>query len=363
MRRHFSPAPSALVASAAPATLGLELTQFSPGDRAAISLNARLGPTMPFSLGFSTDTWEEWTVVHEALTGVGGTLMSSHIGGTSYRANGYEGPDEEWYVAAEFMDGYWMFKIGARSEQRLTSIRDMLSTLAGEAPMLGDDTISMSIWTYNAAYDCGNERYGRMKVGPWAEVMANYPAEVREQLEALATALPDKSEGGIVLLGGDAGTGKTRAFEALCHAWAAFAKLGVVVDSDKMLGSAGYMTDVITSVCSDQRQVIVAEDCDDMVKAGPKSAETAKMLNIADGMVGRLAGAGTVLALSANMPMDDIAPYIRRPGRAAAAIEFRPFGIEEADAWFEANEIEARADRDLTLAEMFEIARKIKPAA
>ncbi len=105
MRRHFSAPPSALVASAAPTSLGLELTQFGPSDRASISLLSRLGAEMPFSLGFSTDTWEEWTAVHEALIKAKGTLVSSHIGGTSYRANGYEGPAEEWFVAAEFMDG------------------------------------------------------------------------------------------------------------------------------------------------------------------------------------------------------------------------------------------------------------------
>lgn len=354
----FAPVPSALLASGAPVspTLGVELTQTSPGSRADIELKTRLGPDMPFSVAGGTDTWEEWTVVHEALVRVGGKLTSCHIGGSHSRACGYEGTDlkgGDWFVSLEFMDGYWYFAIGAASEKRVLALRSMITTLAGEAPILDANAISMSIWTYNAGFDCGNERYGRMPVNPWADVIGNYPGEIGEQLAALATNLPGKEQGGIILFGGVAGTGKTRAIEALCHAWAGQAKLGVVVDSDKMLSSAGYMTDVITSCWADERQVIVAEDVDKMVVAGPKSDETSKLLNIADGLVGRLAGAGTLFILSANLPMDEIASYVTRPGRAAAAIEFRAFSAEEATAWMADHGVEGEAEGEMTLAELF----------
>lgn len=335
---------------------GLTFIDPSPGSRPDIDLFGRLGADMPFSFSFAVDTWEEWTAVHDALKAVGAALTMSHISGSCSRYNGYEGPNGNWFVAANFYDGWWNFRVAARTEKDGVRLRDMITTLAGEAPILEPDAISMSIWTEHPMGG-GLERYGRMKVGPWTEVMGNYPASVRERLESLAANLPDRSEGGIVIFGGKAGTGKTRAIEALCHAWARDAKLGVIVDSDRMLGSASYMTDVITSAGTDRRQVIVAEDADDMVFNGPKSAETSKLLNIADGLVGRLAGAGTLFVITANLPMDQIAPYITRPGRAAAAIEFEPFGPDEAAGWFSDRGVEFDPDGEMTLAEMFAVLR------
>ena len=306
-------------------------------------------------MNFGADTWEEWSLAHEALLKVGGVLASCHIMGCS-RVNGYEAADRSWFISSYFSDGYWDFTIAGSDEKVTARLRDMLAVLAGDGGPQGPDWVSMTIWSEHPMGG-GLARYGTMRVGVWDEVMANYTAATREALESLAVKLPSREAGGIVVLGGPAGTGKTRAIEALCHAWAGEASLGVVVDSDRMLGSAAYLTDVITAAGPEHRQVIVAEDVDDMVKDGPKSHQTSKLLNIADGLVGRLAGAGTLFVLSANLPLADIASYIKRPGRAAAAIEFELFSPDEANAWLAERGVEHEVEGQMSLAEMFALTR------
>lgn len=335
----------ALVASgggpAAPGvSLGVDPSQTGTCGMAHVELIRRVhedGLVFTASGGF--DTWEPASVVEAAMKDASGAMAMRDGLSESHLAFGYEGKD--WFVAFEAYTGFWSVEVAASSEKVLKKVMGLIDKLAVKRP-LGSDEVSMSVWSEHPMGG-GLERYASMKVGAWGEVADNYPAATRASLESLATALPAKGQGGLVVMCGHAGTGKTRAIEALAAAWAADARLGVVVDPDRLLGSASYLADVLVRA-GDQRQVIVVEDVDELVVAGPKSHETSKLLNIADGIVGRLAGAGTLFVLTANLPQADLAPYVTRKGRAAATIEFELFDHEAANAWLETRKVEARVE-------------------
>lgn len=340
-----------LVASAGQSpNLNIGLNHTSPGDFTDMLVLSRLSE-FPFSTSFSVESWEDYSMLRSHLEGAGGQLVRSHESCSVSEL--FEGPDGEWLTSVYAYDGFWSLTYAAKSSTAIQRFRESVFMLAGE-PSFDDDVVSMSIWSEHPMGG-GLQRYGQMKVGVWEDVMDNYSLHTREALEGLAAGLPDRSAGGIVLFAGPAGTGKTRAIEALCHAWAKEAKLGVVVDTDRMLGSANYMTDVLTSAGADRRQVIVAEDADRMLSVGDKSDETSKLLNIADGLVGRLAGAGTLFVLSVNIPVKDVATYITRPGRCAAVVEFSPLDVSESNAWLSKNGASVEVDCPMTLAELYRL--------
>lgn len=349
---------SSLVASGAPVGLNVTLNNAQLGDRAHYGLFSNIDE-YPYSRNFSLQSWESWELASDAILSarVGGVLQTSHEDGWR-TSRGYSAQDGSWILVSEASDGYWGLSVAATSPELLDRITEMITILAGESNNMEANEISMAIWSEHPMGG-GSRRWGAMKVGVWDEVMGNYTEKTRSSLEALAANLPDRSQGGLIVFGGPAGTGKTRAIEALCHAWAPHASLGVVVDSDRMLCSASYLADVMTAAGVDQRQVIIAEDVDEMVAVGPKSHETAKLLNIADGLVGRLCGAGTLIVLTANLALEEIAPYVTRPGRAASVIEFEAFSPEEAAGWFGSRGVTHEVTGPMSLAEMFAVVNNV----
>lgn len=335
-----------LVASGAPAGggvgLGLDPGYTSTCQMARVELIRRVHEEgLVFTARQGWDTWEPASVVEKGMSEIDATLMMRDGLGGSH-AYGYESTKGDWYAALDIMPGWWSANVAAKSDKALKAAMKFLDTLAGPPRPLGNDEVSMSVWSEHPMGG-GQERYATMKVGVWGDVADNYPSTTRAALEGLAERLPEKGQGGLVVLCGHAGTGKTRAIEALAAAWAAEARLGVVVDSDRLLGSASYLADVLVAA-GDRRQVIVAEDVDELVVTGPKSHETSKLLNIADGIVGRLAGAGTLFVLTANLPQAEIASYVTRKGRAAATVEFELFDHESANQWLETRKAEARVE-------------------
>lgn len=255
----------------------------------------------------------------------------------------------------------WMASDGTRWNLQVSSADSMefattliaaAADLAGPPPRGEAGTIPLTVWT-ESMMGGGARRYTHAKVGPWAEVADNYPGEVREQLNQLASGLPDLDAGGLVVFCGPAGTGKTRATEALIASWCDDADISLVVDADRLLGSAAYLADVISD-SGDRRHVIIVEDGDAMMGVGEKKPEVAKLLNVADGLLGRCAGSGgTLWVLTANLDEPDVASYVKRPGRAAAVVPFRHFTAEEAAAWAASRGVERTFEAETTLAELY----------
>lgn len=341
--------PNALIASAAASpSLSLDVSGARLHEMGDYELVSRMGD-YKFSTQEGWQTWESMSIVTETLTSkeIGSVLVMSHQAGWG-SVEAFEG--KGWFGVLTGEHGYWNFRVAAKTSKLASKVMQAVSSLVGEVSLDADE-VSMAVWSEHPMGG-GVARWSTMKVGTWGDVSQNYPAATRASLEHLASALPDKSDGGLVVFCGPAGTGKTRAIEALAAAWARDARLGVVVDSDRMLQSASYLADVLTSA-GDTRQVVVAEDVDELVVNGPKSHETSKLLNIADGLVGRLAGAGTLFILTANLPREEIAEYVVRPGRAAAVVEFELFSEAEARAWLDARDCKAEASDGMSLANLY----------
>lgn len=261
---------------------------------------------------------------------------------------------EEWAALVEGYDGdEWDVEVSsaaslAVAQKVLAAVRELAPAPAARL----DGSIPLSVWS-ESLMGGGARRHARAHVGGWTQVAANYPGEVGGQLATLAATLPARDAGGLVVFCGTAGTGKTRAVEAMLASWCATADIGLVVDADRLLGSAAYLADVMASA-GERRQVVVVEDCDDLIAKGPKSPAAAKLLNVADGLLGRCSGsAGTLWVLTANLEADQIADYMTRPGRAAAVVPFRSFTAEEATAWHATRGVELEVTCDVALASLY----------
>lgn len=305
------------------------------------------------SARFRTD--EPAGIVLPMLAAIGGELRSE-TSGHGARCIEVGCDDGDWSVLVHADDGRWSVTASAADHAKASQLVDALAILAGPPPTVVDGCVSLAVWT-ESTMGGGSTRYSKARVGAWSDVADNYPGEVGAQLAGLAEQMPDPSAGGIIVFCGEPGTGKTRAVEALIASWATSADVSLVVDADRLLSSAAYLADVL-SHSGDQPHVVVVEDVDDLIavpQAGKaKRPEAAKLLNVADGLLGRCAGSGgTLWVLTANLPVDGVADYIRRPGRAAAVVPFRKFSIDEATAWAESRGVAAPVDRDMSLAELF----------
>jgi hypothetical protein len=81
-------------------------------------------------------------------------------------------------------------------------------------------------------------------------------------------------------------------------------------------------------------RLIVAEDCDEYVRAGAKAANgqnLARLLNITDGVLGH--GAKLIVCLTAAEPLSLVHPSIRRAGRCIADITVPRLTKDEAKVW------------------------------
>lgn len=330
-------------------SLSLNLPNAHAEDMARYGLISRM-TDMPFGRSTGYQTWEDPAAVLTLLT-------SAEVGGSvimKYETNWdvvYGVETSTWYAAFVSSHGWWELHVVSSGEEVASKLVNAVRKVAGDPASPGPDEVSMAVWA-ESPMGGGMARYSTMHVGAWGDVSQNYSAATRASLESLATKLPDPSEGGLIVMCGVPGSGKTRAIESLCHAWARDARLGVVVDSDRLLQSAAYLADVLTAADS-KRQVIVAEDVDELVSVGRKSHEASKLLNVADGLVGRLAGAGTLFVLTANLALDEIADFVVRPGRAAAVIEFENFSQEEARLWLDSHGSTAEAHDDMNLASLY----------
>lgn len=335
----------------------VDLNYFGAPGIAEARFLARALADQPYTSSGHWRTNADIATLVEFLTGIEDRPADVQAQHTSCSGGTTEVVGDGW-AALAYSDGTsWRVQVtSAEGMDFATTLVAAAGELAGPPPRGEAGTIPLTVWT-ESPMGGGARRYTQAKVGPWAEVADNYPGEVREQLNQLAAGLPDPDTGGLVVFCGPAGTGKTRATEALIASWCDDADISLVVDADRLLGSASYLADVISD-SGDRRHVIIVEDGDAMMakptKGNEKKPEVAKLLNVADGLLGRCAGSGgTLWVLTANLDLDDIASYVTRPGRAAAVVPFRHFTAEEATAWAASRGVERSFEAETTLAELY----------
>ena len=220
-----------------------------------------------------------------------------------------------------------------------------------------DDTVRMGFW-HMANNAQRNVR--ALEAPAWADVRRNYAAGVAAQLERLMAVTPQTVNGRLLLMHGPPGTGKTTALRSLGLAWQDWCKIDCVLDPEVLLGSPGYLLQVVMGAeyghgsNADRRKwrLVILEDCDELVRGGAKQTAgqaLSRLLNLTDGLLGQ--GQNVLVAITTNEELGRLHPAVVRPGRCLAQIEVGPLPAEEAAAWLGTDE--GLSGRSATLAELY----------
>jgi hypothetical protein len=205
----------------------------------------------------------------------------------------------------------------------------------------------------------------------WADVMGNYPASVAGRLSDFLAGGPENLIGHLGVLYGPPGTGKTTYLRAMAREWAENARFSYIVDTDRLFGDPGYLTQVILDEDDDygcnrssKWHVVICEDAEEFIASGAKAEvgqSLSRVLNLGDGMLGQ--GLKTLLLFTTNVAMDQLNPAVVRPGRCFLNLEIPSFGATEAAGWLTAHGLSGKdtaVSGTITLAELY--ARIAKPA-
>lgn len=196
--------------------------------------------------------------------------------------------------------------------------------------------------------DCETgDRYLKLEVRPWAQARRLYAPPVVQALDDVMGHRPaDAQAARLLLWHGAPGTGKTTAIRALLHAWRGWADGAVVTDPELLLADGRYLRRAVLRNLDDDRwQLIVLEDAESLLQKGSGSKGLAKLLNLADGLLGQ--GLRCLFLITTNEPIASMHPALLRPGRCLANIEFTTLPAAKA-----AELLGRPVARDMTLAEL-----------
>jgi hypothetical protein len=198
-----------------------------------------------------------------------------------------------------------------------------------------DQAVPVSFWS--VASRGGYSLSRSLEVPAWAEIRGNYPAVVRDGLDALMTASFRPGDGGqLVLWHGEPGTGKTYALRALAWEWREWCELHYVTDPEQLFGGrTDYLMDlVLEEPDEDKWKLIVLEDTGELLASDAKERTgqgLSRLLNVVDGIIGQ--GLRVLVLVTTNESLKRLHPAVARPGRCVAKVEFVPFAADEAARW------------------------------
>ncbi|MDQ1424019.1 MAG: hypothetical protein QOD72_1517 [Acidimicrobiaceae bacterium] len=197
-----------------------------------------------------------------------------------------------------------------------------------------------------------------VRATPWSEIALNYPTEVREAFDRLrrTTSLPASSR--IVVFHGPPGTGKTTAVRSLITQWSPWMTIEDVIDAPSVFSWEDNLDriatapddDSETSIPASRPKLIIAEDCDGMLKGeAVLSGPLGQLLGFTDGLT--IHRVPSLVVLTTNLARRELPPALLRPGRCLSMIEFTTFSIPDARRWLDDPSAEF-PDGEPTLAEL-----------
>ena len=255
----------------------------------------------------------------------------------------------------------WTVTVAAKSQKIAKRISESLLTFIGEYPPppepepLPYNIVPVDFWMQDPHTGGGYSRRRHIEVQKFSEVVDNYPSKLREELSELM-AMDDPAGGKLVLLHGPPGTGKTRAILSIISEWRNWCGASVVTDADKLFDDATYLNSIVFNSEGQGWLLLIVEDGDEFMNVGSRDSKgqaIARLLNLADGIVGQ--GIRLLTIISTNVDMKELNPAVVRSGRCMANLHFGEFPEEEANEWLAANGVEIEVDKATSLADLYAI--------
>lgn len=220
------------------------------------------------------------------------------------------------------------------SKSGVTSLeygRKLVEQLCQKSPKQTARRVPTDFWYLGSEGPTRTRR--NLEVSPWSEISRNYSQNVIDKLDELIKlkAAPDAGRGRIIILHGEAGTGKTNAIRALSSEWRDWALPAVVLDPDVMLQSPGYMIEIASREEQGKTPLIVLEDSGELASTQSRGQMMSRLLNMADGLATQWTKA--MFLVTTNEAIGDLGAAITRPGRCLAAIEVGALTAEESGKW------------------------------
>ena len=264
-----------------------------------------------------------------------------------------------------------VFTVYSDSPENAQKLVEKIYELCPEADGAKEDEITCWFWR-NAAQ--GPKKSNRnLDALKWKDIKDNYPHA--DGLDHLMDGFIPGVGGQLVLWNGEPGTGKTSALRALACEWRSFCQLHYIVDPDAFFGSsADYMMSVLMEFGSqptpdywfedhdivrserpkEQWRLVVLEDCGEMLRPDARQEigqALSRLLNVCDGLIGR--GLKFLVLVTTNEEIGKLHEAVSRPGRCAARVEFKPFHVDEANAWLKDHGYEGEVKESKTLADLY----------
>lgn len=270
----------------------------------------------------------------------------------------------------------WLFATSLVSLQAATKIIDALAAVVDIKTTTAANTIEFSLW-YNSVSGVKKKRRD-LFVPTWFDIKQNYALTTQEQIERILVYLETgRTERGIIILHGAAGSGKTTMVRALCRTLVDKFSANYITDIDSFLGSPSYLMDILMDnetntsdldilmaprQSSVRGKFVICEDADAILctEARERSGSNfGTLLNASDGILGQ--GSKTVFILSANRAREEIDPAILRNGRCVGEVMFHALPKSQARLWAENNGVNPDSiTEDTVLADLYALKNEVQ---
>ncbi len=171
--------------------------------------------------------------------------------------------------------------------------------------------------------------------------------------ERMLKILQEDNKSGLHLLYGKPGTGKSTYIRYLCG----LIKKEIVFLPGQMAQNLDNVA-MTKYLIDNPNSILVIEDAEELIvsRDRQRNSNLAMILNITDGILGESLGIQIIATFNTNV--QNIDPALKRKGRLKSAYEFKALAPEKANVLFSEQNIEYTTDKEMTLAEIYNISEE-----